>query len=226
MRDLKLYHLIYERPSEAPSGDDEDAFRRFLRESLTDYLGAPGAGMAEALLMDGLPPIRKGPHGKPYFCGPELEKVFFSLSHTAGHAVLCFSDGEIGVDCENIDARPRIGSKLGGIAKRCFTEDEQAYVDGGGAGRGAEGGRGRSPEENPADGADRIRRFFEIWTAKEAYMKYTGNGFSEGFKSFSALSVPGVRIETGCVEGAPHVIYSVCTQACYGAGECVAKGGC
>ena len=48
-------------------------------------------------------------------------------------------------------------------AIRFFTENEKAYIN-------------NNPES-----------FFEIWTKKEAYVKYTGKGLSEGFKTFDVL---------------------------------------
>ena len=138
-----------------------------------------------------LPGEQKGPHGKPYFYESGFEGVFFSRSDTKGYKTIGFSDGEIGVDCENTEARPGIESRFRMIAKRYFSEDELRYID---------------PEASGAVG-----RFFEIWTAKEAYMKFTGRGFSEGFRSFSVFGLANAVVETGRVEGAPHVVYSVCT---------------
>jgi len=157
-------------------------------ESLKDYLKESGYGVAGTALREKAR-IRKGPHGKPFFSDPGLEGVFFSRSHSKGHEVVCFSDGEIGIDCEDTEARQGIAGKYPGIARRCFTEDEMEYM------------------------GDSVERFFEIWTAKEAYMKYTGRGFAEGFRSFSALDIPGVSIDTGRLADAPHVVYSVCKAA-------------
>ena len=166
--------------------------------SLADYLSAAGREIPERLRGGGQPAIRKGPHGKPYLEGSGLEGVFFSLSHTRGHAIVCFSEREIGADCENMEARRGGSARYEGIAARCFTEDERGYIA-----FGQPGG---------------TLRFFEIWTAKEAYMKYTGKGFAEGIGSFSVLDAPGVDIETGLLDGAPHVVFSVCTGAGNGRG--------
>jgi len=177
---LKIYHF---------SGGGSDS-ERFFEESLVDYIKESGLSVPVSSMPDKAK-IRKGPHGKPYLQDSVFQGVFFSRSHSKGHEVVCFSDGEIGIDCENTEARPGIESRYLDIAERCFTEDEKEYLLG------------------SAD--DAIARFFEIWTAKEAYMKYTGKGFSEGFQSFSALNAPGVVIETGRLRSAPYVVYSVCT---------------
>jgi len=176
---LKIYHFCGERPERG----------RFFGESLADYLEKSGLELPETVSGESIK-IKNGPHGKPYFGDPALEGIFFSRSHSKDHEVVCFSDSEIGVDCEDTDARPGIGKRYKSIAGRCFTDDELEYV--------------------MKDDGDPITRFFEVWTAKEAYMKYTGNGFSEGFQTFSVFKMPGVAIETGRLNDAPNVIYSVC----------------
>jgi len=173
------------------SGGREER-ERFFGESLADYIKESGALVPLPLSGEEIA-TEKEPHGKPYFRDPALEGIHFSKSHTKGHEILCFSDSKVGVDCENTEARTGIEDSYPGIAERCFTDEEMEYL--------------RSEKNDPK------RRFFEIWTAKEAYMKYTGNGFSEGFHTFSSLSAPGVRIETGRLDEAPHVVWSVCTAS-------------
>jgi len=179
--------------------------KRFFRESLADYVSKSGLSVP-AQALDGEANIIRGPHGKPYFEDPALKGIFFSRSHSSNYEVLCFSDGEVGLDCENTKGRPGICGRFAGIAERCFTEDEREYVMGTGS------------ESGSKDEDDPLTRFFEVWTAKEAYMKYTGNGFSEGFRTFSVLRVPDVSIETGRLEDAPGVVYSVCTARAGGSG--------
>jgi len=212
---LKIYHFSGGRPFS----------EEFFGESLADHIRESGLCIPASSLCNALK-IRKGPHGKPYFLDSGLEGIFFSRSHSKGHEVVCFSDREIGIDCENTAARPGIGERYPDIAERCFTEDELAYILRGGGGDGAAYGEPVSAKREPgaaygdpvaADGEDRgsdndpLIRFFEIWTAKEAYMKYTGKGFSEGFRTFSSLRLPDVDIETGRLREAPYIVYSVCT---------------
>ena len=177
---MKIYHF---------SGGRSDS-DRFFGESLIDYIRESGLDVPASALRNS-DMIRRGPYGKPYFRDSGLYGIYFSRSHSKGHEVVCFSDGEIGLDCENTEARPGIGERYLDIAGRCFTEDEQEYLLG--------------ADDDP------IARFFEIWTAKEAYMKYSGKGFSEGFRTFSVLCASGVNFETGRLNEAPHVVYSVCT---------------
>ena len=174
---MKLYQ--YKR-------NDGSAFN----EALIDYMRVTGKSMPASLLRGEMPETRKGKHGKPYFAEQELKDVFFSRSHSHEYEIVCFSDGEIGVDCEDLQARKDRAADFEKIAKRYFAEDENKYIE-----------PGRPGAEE---------RFFDIWTAKEAYVKYTGRGFAEGFNGFSVFRLPEVEIKTGRLEDAPHVVYSVC----------------
>ena len=102
-------------------------------------------------------PIATGKHGKPFVCG---YRTRFNLSHTDSHAVLALSsDAEVGIDIEALDQPgPRI-EELDGLAQMCLNaEERRALAD-------LEPGR-------------RSRRFLRFWTAKEALMKLTGEGFA------------------------------------------------
>ena len=93
--------------------------------------------------------ISAGSNGKPYIdnCG-----VHFNLSHCGNIVLAAFSDEEIGVDVE-------LASRSGNaVIERIFTRGERDYI-----------GLARSEPEAR-------RRFCEIWTAKEAFMKLQGAG--------------------------------------------------
>lgn len=95
-----------------------------------------------------------GVHGKP-----ELEsagRLRFNVSRSGSLGLIAVTRGrDVGVDVEQIDSR----RALGPIADRLFEADEAAEL--------------RSLPE-----ATRIRRFFELWTQKEAYAKALGVGLS------------------------------------------------
>lgn len=79
--------------------------------------------------------------------------VNFSVSHS-GEYVICVADTKgVGADIERIKAVPDT------LVKKIFSKDEAKWV-------------GTSDE-----------RFFEIWTAKEAYLKLIGLGISGGLKT-------------------------------------------
>ena len=109
------------------------------------------------------PMVLRTAAGKPYFADLPLR---FSLSHSAQKVILAVSDREIGADIEQI--RPR---SLG-LARRFYTPLEQAYVF------------GKVPDERdfalPQAMQDDafLRRFYAVWTKKEAYGKWQGGGLS------------------------------------------------
>lgn len=74
--------------------------------------------------------------------------IKFSVSHSGDRIVLAVSDKEIGADIQ------RVNPRAVRVAERFFTESENAYV-----------------------GGD-TQRFFEIWTKKEAYAKWHGEGLA------------------------------------------------
>ena len=91
--------------------------------------------------------------GKPYLTShPDF---YFSMSHTDGLVAVALSDGQVGIDAEKLkpaDLR---------LCERFFSKSEQDYI---------------TMNENEAD-----QCFFEVWTQREAYAKYTGLGLSLSF---------------------------------------------
>lgn len=102
--------------------------------------------------------------------------VFFNLSHSGGWTVVALSDGEVGVDVQQV--RPVDA----GVAKRFFTDGERRQIEAAG------------------DGATEL--FYRIWTVKEAYLKALGTGLNRPLNSFSVrLTAGGAKIDDGA-EGA------------------------
>ena len=102
-----------------------------------------------------------GKCGKPYLKNAALQ---FSLSYTHGAYIVALSDDEIGADIERLRAaKPH-------VASRCFTDAENSYL---------------YQDMTLCD-----KRFYELWTQKEAYLKYTGEGFHRSPKSVDVLSRP------------------------------------
>lgn len=108
--------------------------------------------------------FRVGKNGKPYIEGIS---VHFSISHSKNIAVCAISDRPVGIDIEFIrDVNLN-------VAKRQFAPDELKYVF----------------EKWDLS----KKRFFEIWTRKEAYVKLIGRGISY-FPNFSVMG--NNKIET------------------------------
>lgn len=90
--------------------------------------------------------------GKPYL--REMCDCFFSISHCDGLCCCIVSPCECGIDCENIrDYRPN-------VIKRILTDKERKWFD-------------------CLDKNIKSRFFFILWTLKEAYGKFTGNGIAD-----------------------------------------------
>jgi 4'-phosphopantetheinyl transferase len=144
---------------------DEDrnrfvAARAMLRRILGNALGIAPAAVA----------FTYGSHGKPALA-PSLSDsgLRFNLSHSAGRALVAWTTGcELGADLELV--RPvRYGAR---IAKRFFSDDEQAAFEGLAGDRWDE-------------------TFFRCWTRKEAFIKALGDGLSYPLRSFSVPMAPG-----------------------------------
>ena len=99
-------------------------------------------------------------NGKPYTKGLPVE---FNISHS-GNIVVCAIDNKpVGIDIEQI--RPIDLS----VAKRICTDEELLFLF------------GRTPTVQDftyTTNAEILSRFFELWTAKEAYGKHNGSGIS------------------------------------------------
>lgn len=138
---------------------DDDKKRSVVGEMLVKKAISEHCGIdAEKII------IATQENGKPY---PVDIDIHFNISHCEDYVVCVIDNKPIGIDIEKI--RP-VNMK---IAKRFFNEQEQKYVF------------GFAPDEEAfekeADG-ETLKRFFEVWTAKEAYLKYTGEGICADLK--------------------------------------------
>ena len=95
--------------------------------------------------------LETGENGKPYLVGSDL---FVSISHSYEGVVCVVDKNRIGIDIEKIREVPH------SLIDYTCTDQEKEYVLGG--------------EENHT-----FKRFFEVWTAKEALLKKTGIGIKE-----------------------------------------------
>jgi 4'-phosphopantetheinyl transferase len=103
-----------------------------------------------------------GPHGKPHLDPAGLN---FSLSHSGDLAAVAVGEiAEIGIDLEK--TRPIADWEE--VARLWFHPAEIEWV------------------RSAAD-ARRRDAFFEVWTAKEAYIKANGRGLSQALDAFSVV---------------------------------------
>ena len=141
---------------------DDDKKRTVAGEMLARKAINKLCGVPEEKIIFG-----KTEKGKPF---AENVDVQFNISHS-GNFVVCAADKKsIGVDIEEIRL---VNLK---VAKRVYTNDELFYLF------------GYTPTDNAFDktpDSQMLVRFFELWTAKEAYLKYTGTGLVDNLKELS-----------------------------------------
>lgn len=104
----------------------------------------------------------RGENGKPALA--EMQGVYFNASHAGDYVVAAVADCEIGID---VECRRKVH---GSSVRKCCTGMEQEWLKA---------------------QADRDMAFLRLWTMKESYLKWTGEG----------LRVPLADIETGLPEG-------------------------
>lgn len=106
--------------------------------------------------------VVKDPGGKPRIAGQD--QFHFNLSHSGNHVLIAYGDSPVGADVQQM----RVDTGKENLAKRFFTTQEQAYIF-------------ECPEQTEA-------RFYQVWTAKESYLKYLGTGLKKSLDSFSIFS--------------------------------------
>lgn len=120
--------------------------------------------------------ISRTSRGKPYL--PDLPQWHISVTHSGKWIICALSTQQVGIDLQIHHLRHRKTdqddhSRYCTIARRFFHPAEADYV-------------ALSPQD----------RFFQVWTAKESYVKYTGRGVDGDFGSYSILP-PSRQIPTG-----------------------------
>ena len=126
--------------------------------------------------------FRYGEHGKPAL-EPQAGTggLGFNVSHSQGLALYALSRGVVlGVDLEAVQGR-----QSDGVADRFFHPDESAWL--------------RKLPDGP-----RTEAFYAIWCAKEAFIKATGLGLSQGLDSFSFACGPEGPVRLGWLRGDPR----------------------
>ena len=90
---------------------------------------------------------------------PYLETIDFNVSHSGRRIVIAINRaGRVGIDIEKIR---KVEEEL---VELCFTESEKKYIFG--------------------KGIFELKKFFELWTLKESFIKADGMGLSYPLKSF------------------------------------------
>lgn len=96
-------------------------------------------------------------YGKPYF---ESNKIYFNLSHSGNFVVAAVSTHNVGIDIQ------RVKEDKHRVAEKNFLPSECNFINA------------------AKDDVEKMERFCQIWTAKEAYLKYIGMGLRKPLNSF------------------------------------------
>ena len=120
-----------------------------------------------------------GAHGKPYL--KDYPDVHFSLSHSGNMAVLALAGSEVGID---VQEKREVSDK---VAKRFYHEEEKKLL------------------ECTASAEVKEALFYQLWTGKEAYIKYTGEGMARNLHDFAVDPVGGHIL----VEGKTVAFYTL-----------------
>lgn len=110
-----------------------------------------------------LGPVETNPWGKPFF--PLHPRLQFSITHSGEWWMCAFSAHPIGLDLQ----LHRTHTPPERLSLRFFHPLEHTYLL-----------------------QDSHRGFFDVWCAKESFVKYTGHGFYDAPETFSVVSESGV----------------------------------
>jgi 4'-phosphopantetheinyl transferase len=123
-----------------------------------------------------------------------LPEFQFSISHAGPYVGVAFASAPCGLDLEPADRAVNPA-----VARR-FAPAERDHVSSG-------------PPSSQAS------RFLEIWTKKEAYLKWTGDGAGAGLATFSVLDPAGLGVVFLPLSGGPRddLVGWVCARAEFGA---------
>jgi 4'-phosphopantetheinyl transferase len=98
--------------------------------------------------------------GKPML---ENRAIEFNISHSGNWVVAAFDTEDVGIDIEHV------GSMDLAVMDSVFTSEEKEFVNAG------------------KDQQTVLKRFYQVWTLKESYIKSIGQGLSSPLQKFSVI---------------------------------------
>ncbi len=139
-----------------------------LQEAVKDWIRTAESSEWGLLAAESDGTIIRSSRGKPYLRG--CPGLGLSITHSGPFWFCALAEGELGIDLQEHviragESRRQAETRYRKMAVRFFHKREAAYV--------LEG--------------DSFRRFFRIWAAKEAYVKYTGQGIDDSFGEFCVI---------------------------------------
>lgn len=131
--------------------------------------------------------------GKPYLI--KNKHISFNIAHSSNYAVCAVCESTvIGIDIEEVE--DKINKEK--FAKRFFSDKENEFLE---------------CSEGSED-----EKFLKIWTRKESYLKYTGEGLTQNLKNAATIPDPrGVQffeyeISDDCGDKKERYIVTVCAN--------------
>ena len=103
--------------------------------------------------------------GKPFM--NHMIGFSYNLSHSGKWVVIAYGNSDVGIDIEKIQ------TGIVDIADDFFTKEEKGFI-------------------HSAADKERTKRFTQIWTLKESYIKFLGTGLSTKLNSFSVNVLHGI----------------------------------
>ena len=163
-------------------GDERARWNRFLHEGRRRQYALCRAALRAVLCErpgfanDALS-FRESERGKPHArLRGSPAPVSFSVSHSGVHGLLAFArEGRVGVDVEERVAR----KDLDALMEAVLTPEERAGIE-------AASGAG-----------ERLRRFCDLWTVKEALVKALGEGVHRDLAGFEVPAAMRRGVTTG-----------------------------
>ena len=148
--------------------------------------------------------FKLGMHNKPFLDGVK-QPLSFSLSYTDNHVIIAIAPlHAVGIDIEHI----KTDFEFESMVDACFSPREIQYIG----------------EEH--------RRFYTLWTRKEAVLKLTGKGIGEHLPDFEVLDGSGAvqpdnvgttatdRLHLFTFEVQPTLLATLCTSRPFDAFAC------
>jgi 4'-phosphopantetheinyl transferase len=160
--------------TEVLSSAERAQAERFVHQRDRDRFGVM-RGWLRTLLGDylnqspGALAFETGEYGKPALAGQDgADGLRFNVSHSGDVGAVAICRGrEVGVDVEEI----RSNFDVIELGRSCFSADEHDALC-------------------ECDADARLERFFQLWTAKEAYIKALGGGLSIPLEDFTVKIDP------------------------------------
>ena len=160
-----------------------------LQQAVESYCRKNGCGNPE----DSAWEVRKTDKGKPFFVNQPGR--YLSVTDSGRTRMIALGDCPVGIDLQLPETR---GGKNRTREEQClvlagrwFHPEESCWIAGAADFQTENGRCARKSLQQINSGTDIFSdvtgRFFQVWTGKEAYVKYTGSGIDRDFSRFSVM---------------------------------------